>query len=166
MNGPFRFIKWQREVFSGAYCSRPSLLNVCVTRWIENIDGWERFSTAHPILVKMCEVILYGDPDYPVYNDNWPAEDKKNALAYLKALEGFDFIYCLVTLSRTLLYLKNAAVKIQGVDQDIVSGVCSVMESCKELESVRKDVDNFSKRIFDHSTGFSLEEFVSVVKCN
>ena len=65
----------------------------------------------------MCEVtvILYGDPDYPVYNDNWPAEDKKNALAYLKALECFEFIYCLVTLSRTLLYLKNAVVKIQGL---------------------------------------------------
>lgn len=56
---------------------RSPLLNVCITRWLENIDGWERFSTAHPFLVKMCEVILYGDPDYPLYNDNWPAEDKK-----------------------------------------------------------------------------------------
>ena len=142
--------------------NRSPLLNVCVTRWIENIDGWERFSTAHPFLVKMCEVILYGDPDYPVYNDNWPAEDKKNALAYLKALECFEFIYCLVTLSRTLLYLKNAVVKIQGVDQDIVSGVCSVMENCKELESVRKDVDNFSKRIFDHSSRIAEISGVSV----
>ena len=142
--------------------NRSPLLNVCVTRWIENIDGWERFSTAHPFLVKMCEVILYGDPDYPVYNDNWPAEDKKNALAYLKALECFEFIYYLVTLSRTLLYLKNAVVKIQGVDQDIVSGVCSVMESCKELESVRKDVDNFSKRIFDHSSRIAEISRVSV----
>ena len=57
--------------------NRSPLLNVCVTRWIENIDGWERFSTAHLFLVKMCEVILYGDPDYPVYNDTWPAEDKR-----------------------------------------------------------------------------------------
>ena len=83
-------------------------------------------------------------------------------IAYLKALECFEFIYCLVTLSRTLLYLKNAVVKIQGVDQDIVSGVCSVMESCKELESVRKDVDNFSKRIFDHSSRIAEISGVSV----
>ena len=27
---------------------RAPLLNVCVTRWVENIDGWDRFSTAHP----------------------------------------------------------------------------------------------------------------------
>ena len=48
-------------------------------------------------------------------------------------------------MSRTLLYLKKAVAKIQGVDQDIVSGVCSAMESCEELESVRNDVDSFSK---------------------
>ena len=142
--------------------SRSPLLNVCVTRWIENIDGWERFSTAHPFLVKMCEVILYGDPDYPVFNDSWSAEDKRNALVHLKALECFEFIYCLVTLSRTLLYLKKAVAKIQGVDQDIVSGVCSAMESCEELESVRNDVDSFSKRIFDHSVRIAKVSGVSV----
>ena len=67
--------------------SRVPLLNTCITRWVENIDGWERFSLAHPFLVTMCEVILYGDPDFPCYNDNWSPEDKKNALAYLKALD-------------------------------------------------------------------------------
>ena len=72
---------------------RTPLLNVCVTRWVENIDGWDRFSTAHPFLVKMCQVILYGDPDYSIYNDNWPAEHKKIALAYLKFLEFFEFIF-------------------------------------------------------------------------
>ena len=53
---------------------RTPLLNICVTRCVENIDGWDRFSTAFPFLVKMCEVILYSDPDYSLYNDNWPAE--------------------------------------------------------------------------------------------
>ena len=32
--------------------SRITLLNVCVTRWVENIDGWERFALAHPFLMK------------------------------------------------------------------------------------------------------------------
>ena len=75
----------------------------------------------------MCEVIHYGDPDYSLYNDNWPAEHKKNALAYLKFLESFVFIFCTVTLSHSLLYLKEAIVHIQGVVQDIVSDVHSVM---------------------------------------
>lgn len=63
--------------------SRNPLLNVCVTRWVENIDGWERFTHAHPFLIKMCEIIIYGGDDFPEYNDGWTAEDKKNALAHL-----------------------------------------------------------------------------------
>ena len=132
--------------------SRVPLLNTCITRWVENIDGWERFSLAHPFLVTMCEVILYGDPDFPCYNDNWSPEDKKNALAYLKALESFEFIYTMVTLSRSLLYLKEAVVNIQGKSKDIVSGVVIVMECCNELKRVREDIDNYSQRTFEHSS--------------
>ena len=62
------------------------LLNICITRWVENIDGWERFSLAHPFLVKMFEVILYGSSDFPLFNDGWSSEDKQNALAYMKKL--------------------------------------------------------------------------------
>ena len=28
--------------------SRVPLLDTCITRWVENIEGWERFSLAHP----------------------------------------------------------------------------------------------------------------------
>ena len=64
--------------------SRVSMLNTCITRWVENIDGWERSSLTHPYLIKMCEIILNGDHDFPQYDDNWSAEDKRNVLAYLK----------------------------------------------------------------------------------
>ncbi len=65
-----------------------SLLNVCVTRWVENIDGgWQRFSQYHPFLIEMGEVIIYGNSEFESYNDGWNAEDKKNSLAHLKALE-------------------------------------------------------------------------------
>ena len=67
-----------------------------------------------------------------MFNDNWSAEDKRHALAHLRVLECYEFIYCVVTMSR---YCILRVAKIQGVDQDIVSGVCSAMESCGELES-------------------------------
>ena len=100
-----------------------------VTRCLDNNDGWERFSTAHPFLIKMCEVIPYGDPDYPLYNDNWPAQVKKNALTYLKGLESLEFIYCMVTLTHSLVYLRDAVVRIQGLDRILyqVSSVSSSM---------------------------------------
>ena len=54
----------------------------------------------------MCEVIIYGDPQLQTYNDGWTA-DKKNSLVYLKTLESFEFIFCLITLQRSLTeYLK------------------------------------------------------------
>ena len=81
---------------------RNPLLNVCITRWVENIDGWERFTLTHSFLVTMCEAIIYGDPAYPLFS-NWSADDKRNAMAHLKALDSFDFVYCLVALQRTLL---------------------------------------------------------------
>ena len=63
---------------------------------------------AHPFLVKMFEVILYGCSDVPLFNDGLSSEDKQNALAYMKKLESFEFVYSVVTLSRSLLYLKQA----------------------------------------------------------
>ena len=46
----------------------------------------------------MCEVIIYGDDNFELFNDNWTADDKRNAMAYLKILELFEFIFCLVAL--------------------------------------------------------------------
>ena len=68
----------------------------------------------------------------------------------------------MVTLSHSLLYLKEAIVRIQGVGQDIVSAVHSVMECCRELKGVRNDVDGFSNRIFQHSSRIAEISGISV----
>ncbi len=101
-------------------------------------------------MIKMCEVILYRDSNFPLYSDgSWTAEDKKNALAHMKALESFElFVYCLITLQRSLFYFKEAAGKIQATDNDIVSGVTTVMESCADLKKLRENVEDYSQRIF------------------
>ena len=106
---------------------------------------------AHPFLIEMCEIILYGDNDFPLYNDgSWKPEDKRNALAHMKALESFEFLYSMVSLHRSLFYLKEAAVKLQGEDTDMVSGMSTVMQCCNELKALREDINGYSKRIFDH----------------
>ena len=112
--------------------STQTLHNICITRWDEKIDGWERFSLAHPFLVKIFEVILYGSSDFPLFNDGWSSEDKQNALAYMKKLESFEFVYSMLTLSRSLLYLKQAFVNLQVKNKDIVSGVSTVMQCCED----------------------------------
>ncbi len=133
--------------------NRSSILNVCVTRWVENIDGWERFAQYHPFLIELCEVVLYGNSEFSSFNDSWSAEDKKNALAHLKALESFEFVYSLVTLFRSLSYMKEAAVKLQGKSQDLVSGMGIIEQCSKELEREREDIDNFRNDFFDMHLG-------------
>ena len=89
----------------------------------------------------MLEVILYGSSEYEMYNDNWKPDDKKNALAHLKALESFEFVYALITLQRSLLYVKEAVVKLQGKGEDISSGIVVIQQSCTQLKLLRTDVD-------------------------
>ena len=72
------------RIQEGASSNRNPILNVCITRWVENIDGWERFSRSHPFLVEMLEVIVNGNIEVQMYNDGWSPDDKRNALAHLK----------------------------------------------------------------------------------
>lgn len=153
-----------RGIQSGTNRLRKPILNVCITRWVENIEGWERFSLAHPFLIKMCEVIIYGDADYEIYNDGWRPEDKRNALAHLKALESFEFVYVLVTLQRSLLYMKEAAVQLQGENQDIVSGYACIEQCCSDLKDLRANVDKYAERIFQHSCRLAECSGITVAK--
>ena len=116
--------------------SRAAVLNVCITRRVKNIDGWERLTLSHPFLVSMCEVIIYGNSEYEMYNEGWSVEDKRNAQAHLNALVSFEFVYALVTLQRSLLYLREAAVKLQGQSQDIALGVALVEQCSSEIKTM------------------------------
>ena len=87
---------------------------------------------SHPFLVKMLAAVIYGDKQFPMYSD-WTAEDKKNALSHLKAIMSFEFIFVVTSLQRSLLYFREASVKLQGSDQDIARGVALVEELCTEL---------------------------------
>lgn len=100
-----------------------------LTEWLENIDGWERFSLYHPFLIE-----IHVRSEFTDFNAGWTADDKKNALAHMNILESFEFVYCLVTLSRSLLYIKGAVVKLQGKPKDLISGMSEFIDCCNELK--------------------------------
>jgi hypothetical protein len=109
---------------------RAPLLNVCITRWVENLDGWQRFMQCYPYLIEMCEAIVYGSEHYSMFSDGFSADDKKNAIAHLKSLESFSFIYALVVLHRALSYSQEPTKRLQGVSPDLCSGLMMI-EDCK-----------------------------------
>ena len=61
-----------------------------------------------------------------------------------------------------MVTLSFIVVHIQGVGQDIVSAVHSLMECCRESKGVRNDVDGFSNRIFQHSSRIAEISGISV----
>ena len=82
--------------------------------------------------------------DFPLYSDgSWSPEDKNVLAIYMKALESFEFVYFMITLQHSLCYLKEAVVKIQDKDKDIVPGVSTIMQSCDDPRKLR-DVDTYS----------------------
>ncbi len=110
------------------------------------------FSQYHPFLIEMCEVIIYGNSEFESYNDGWNAGEKKNSLAHLKALESFEFVYSLVTLFRSLLYVKSAVISLQGPSNDLISGISKVKECCRDIKQERENIEQYSLRIFQHSS--------------
>ena len=67
-------------------------------------------------------------------------------MAHLKAVTNFQFIYALVTLQRSLLYFREASVKLQGVNQHITSGIALIERCSNELKALHGDVSNYSNR--------------------
>ncbi len=93
---------------------------------------------------------------------SWIQEDIKNALCHLKGIKSFEFLYSLITLYRSLFYLKEAVVKLQGKDKDIVSGTSIDLQSYKELKASREDIDAYSKLICDHCCRLAEKSSISV----
>ena len=114
----------------------------------------------------MCEVIhvVYGDPEFELHHDNLTAEDKRNAMVHLKALENFEFLYALVTLQRCLMYLREAAEKLLGESQDILCGVTLLEECSLNLKEMRENIDEYSKRIFEQSSNLVTKSGISITQ--
>ena len=118
---------------------------------------------SHPFLVQVCEVIIFGNSEFEMYNEGWAVEDKRNTQAHLNALMSFEFVYALVTLQRSLLYLKEAVVKLQGPSQDIASGVALISDCVAKINALRNDVDNYAQHIFKHSCRIAEKSEIAII---
>ena len=60
------------------------IFDVCVTRWVENLDGYERFLRVYPYILETLEVIAHKLhlEKYPEWKD-WDSASRKRASACL-----------------------------------------------------------------------------------
>ena len=87
---------------------------------MENIDGWERLMECHPFIVEMCGVMLFGSEHYPMYSDGFSAEE---CISSFEVVETFSLIHSMVVLYRVLTYFRESMRKLQGISQDLSSGL-------------------------------------------
>ena len=57
----------------------------------------------------------------------------------------------MVTLHHSLMYLKEAVVKVQSKTIDFLSGISIARKSCDELKKVKEDIDGYTEHLFQHS---------------
>ena len=60
------------------------------------------------------------------------------------------------------MYLKEAVVKLQGEDQDLVSGVLLVEQASDALQALRTDIDAYCSRILQHSSNIAARSNILV----
>jgi hypothetical protein len=108
--------------------------------------------------------MLFGSEHYPMYSDGFSAEDKKNALAHLKSLETFSFIYSVVVLYRVLSYFREPMKRLQGISQDLSSGLRMIKDCQKDIVAIRNDTDEltaFSDQVFSHCCRVAAKLYVT-----
>lgn len=60
------------------------------------------------------------------------------------------------------MYLKEAAVRLQGENQDIVSGYAMIEQCSTDLKTLRANVDDYAQRIFLHSCRLAEHSGIAV----
>ena len=110
------------------------IFDVCVTRWVENVDGYNQFLLAYPYIVETLEAISHKllFEKYP----SWRQQDKesrKTASALLAGIATFEFWIAWTTVVRSLSYLRGPTKKIQG--QSLV-----LLDVLGQVENTRKDL--------------------------
>ena len=61
------------------------MFDLCVTRWVENLDGYNRFSVSLPFIIETLEVIGYKLhlEKYPDWKE-WDMESRRRATSLLR----------------------------------------------------------------------------------
>ena len=96
------------------------MFDVCVTRWVEKLDGFNIFLVTYPYIVEALEVIAHKlhMEKYPAW-ENWDQESRSRASGLLGAMSTFQFCVVWTTVVKALTYLRGHSKKIQGESLDL-----------------------------------------------
>ena len=129
------------------------IFNVCITRWVENLDGYNQFLLAYPYIVEALEVISHKLhlEKYPNWRQ-WDTESRRTASALLAGIATFEFCIVWTTVVRSLFYLRGPTKKIQGRSLDLLDVVGQVEVAREDLAFIRNDgAKEYFSRCFEYA---------------
>lgn len=141
------------------------IFNVCVTRWVENLDGYNQFLLAYPYIVEALEVIAHKLhlEKYPTWR-KWDTESRRRASGLLSGISNFEFCVVWTTMVKSLFYLRGPTKKIQGRSLDLYDVVGQVKIAREDLAFVRSDgAKIFFTRCFEYASQVAGQ--ISIFPC-
>ena len=125
------------------YGKASKLLNVCRTRWVQQLDGLDRFEETIECVVKALEVMDRNE------DRTWNSETHTTAGHLLSVIKSFEFIANLIIIQRVLSYTRYITVKLQKIEMDIMKGYSEVNVIRTTVKEIREDVDKHHKEWYD-----------------
>ena len=103
------FLEHQRPIF-----------DICFTRWVKNLDGYNMFLIVYPFITEALEVMalklhLEKYPEWPKFDQ----ESRSRANRVLVSLRNSCFLIVLTIMVKALSYIKRPMKKIQGRSLDL-----------------------------------------------
>ena len=81
------------------------VFNVCVTRWFENLDGYNHFLLTYPFIIEALEVITHKLHLERYLNwSDWDNESWRRVASALAGISSFEFCVVFTTIVKSLFF--------------------------------------------------------------
>ena len=109
------------------YGNRKVVFDICVTHWVENLDGYNMMFHILPYIIEAFEVIALGFhiDEYPDWT-LWDQESRTCASTLIVSMGNFQFIITFAIMVNILDIIKGPTIKIQGSCLDLYDVVKQV----------------------------------------
>ena len=119
--------------------NQTKLLDVCRTRWVQRLDGLDRFEEMIGSVAKALSIMDRNE------DGTWNSDAQTTAGNLKNIVQSFAFIANRVIVQRVLSYSKVITVKLQKMEMDIMKGYTDVTVIRRTVEEIRKMFINIIK---------------------
>ena len=85
------------------YSSQIVIFNVCLTRWVENLDEYNHFLLTYPYIKEALEEVFEKYLNMP----DWDNESRRRVVNFLARISNFEFCVVFTTIVKSTFYFQS-----------------------------------------------------------